>query len=162
MNEQEQQDFENQLRRFPPARLPEQLMARILAAKPCVQSRPEPSSRQPAGLPEWLGVLRWLAPAAVAAVILIAILRPHPMAPARVSPKPLAETAAPIRADDAEVDQKLVSSYDAVAQLPSGEPVRFRVEKWRDQIVLQDTNRGFIVEQTIPRVEVVPVRFETY
>jgi len=84
------------------------------------------------------------------------------MAPARVSPKPLAETAAPIRADDAEVDQKLVSSYDAVAQLPSGEPVRFRVEKWRDQIVLQDTNRGFIVEQTIPRVEVVPVRFETY
>jgi hypothetical protein len=169
MNEEEQQRFEEQLGRFPPARLPEQLMARILAAKPCVQSRPKIQSRQLAGLPDWFRALRWLAPAAAAAVILVGVAR-HERTPAREALEPRHESgdvaargaAAPIRADDAEVDQKLESSYDVVAQLPSGVPIRFRVEKWRDEVVLQDTNRGLIVAQTMPRWEVAPVRFETY
>ena len=64
---------------------------------------------------------------------------------------------APVR-----VDQELVSSYDVVAKLPGGEPVRFRCRKWRDQWSVTDTNRGVEIVQDNPRVEVVPVRFETY
>src|SRR5215475_11710391 len=86
MNDEEQQKFESDLRRFPPARLPEQLMARILAAKPCVQSRLEPKPRQLAGLPGWLGVLRWLAPATAAAVILFAMVWRPAAPPASSSP----------------------------------------------------------------------------
>lgn len=130
---------------------------------------------QPAGLSRWLGVLRWLAPVTAAAVITLLVVRrapppvSRPIKPPRAAqretpPRPAPKTAADValRADEVQLAQKLVSSYDAVAQLPTGELVRFRVEKWRDQIVLQDTNRGVIVAQTMPRVEVVPVRFETY
>jgi len=75
--------------------------------------------------------------------------------------KPL-PAAAGLVADDVQVDQELVSSFDVVAKLPGGEPVRFRCQKWRDQLVVTDKNRGVEIEQSSPRVEVVPVRFETY
>jgi hypothetical protein len=65
-------------------------------------------------------------------------------------------------ADSVKVDEELVSSFDVVAKLPSGEPVRFRCQKWNDQLVVTDTNRGVEITQSSPRVEVVPVRFETY
>ncbi len=122
MNENEHEQFEAELRKFPPARLPEQFMARILAAKPCVQSFPEAKPRQLAGWPDLLGVLRWLAPVTAAAVIALVIWRRE--SPAGPAPAPVgAPKIASIRADGVQVDQKLVSSYDAVAELPSGEPV---------------------------------------
>jgi hypothetical protein len=61
-----------------------------------------------------------------------------------------------------QIDQALVWSFDAVARLPSGEPIRFRCREWMDQVVLSDRDRGVVFEQRAPRVEVVPVRFETY
>ena len=67
-----------------------------------------------------------------------------------------------MKADDVHVDEELVSSYDVVAKLPGGEPVRFRCRQWRDQWSVTDTNRGVEIVQNNPRVEVVPVRFETY
>lgn len=157
MNEQEQEQFERQLRRFPPARLPERFMARILADKPCVQSQPEQRSRQRAGLPDWLGVLRWLAPAAAAAVIVGAFL----MWPRAVR-GPSVSAPVALKADGFQLEQKLVSSYDAVTELPGGEPVRVRVEQWRDKVILKDKDRGLVVEQSAPRYEVIPVRYETY
>jgi hypothetical protein len=60
------------------------------------------------------------------------------------------------------VDQELVSTFDVVATLPGGEPVRFRCRKWKDQLVMTDKTRGVEFEENSPRVEVVPVRFETY
>jgi hypothetical protein len=70
--------------------------------------------------------------------------------------------AAPLKADDVQVREQLVSSFDAVAKLPTGEPVRFRCQKWVDQVVLRDKKRGVVIEQRTPRLEVVPVGFETY
>jgi hypothetical protein len=67
-----------------------------------------------------------------------------------------------LRADDVKIDQRLVSSFDAVARLPGGEPVRFRCENWMDQTVVSDKSRGLVVENSRPRFEVVPVGFETY
>jgi hypothetical protein len=67
-----------------------------------------------------------------------------------------------IKADDVEINQELVSSFDTVARLPGGEPVRFRCQKWMDQTVINDKARGLTIEQRTPRLEIVPVRFETY
>ena len=67
-----------------------------------------------------------------------------------------------LKADKVELDQQLVASFDAVARLPSGQPVRFRCREWADAVVLSDSASGIVVEQRTPRLEVVPVSFETY
>jgi hypothetical protein len=56
----------------------------------------------------------------------------------------------------------LVAAFDAVARLPDGQPVRFRCREWSDGVVLRDSARGIVIEQRMPRLEVVPVSFETY
>jgi hypothetical protein len=78
-----------------------------------------------------------------------------------VNKQPLAG-AAGFKADNVQVDEELISSFDVVALLPGGEPVRFRCRQWRDQLVVTDKNHGVQIQQSSPRVEVVPVRFETY
>jgi hypothetical protein len=161
LNEQEQEKYEAELRRARPARLPEHLMARLQAAKP----GPEPARRTPLqptpGRFVWRSVLRWLAPAMAVAVVALVASRIKFSPESSVEKKPLAE-AFGLKADDVQVDQELVSSFDVVAKLPGGEPVRFRCQKWNDQLVVTDKNRGVEIEQSSPRVEVVPVRFETY
>jgi hypothetical protein len=68
----------------------------------------------------------------------------------------------PLKADSVQIDEQLVGAFDAVGRLPSGEPVRFHCREWMDNVVLRDKTRGVVIEQRTPRVEVVPVRFETY
>ena len=106
----------------------------------------------------WLPlVLRWLAPAAAVLVVGAIVWRAN--LPAGRPPQ---TASAPVRADDVQIDQQLVSTFDTVATLPSGEPVRFRCREWMDEVVLRDSRRGVEVARRVPRVEVVPVRFETY
>jgi hypothetical protein len=76
--------------------------------------------------------------------------------PLSVMPK-----AAP-RTDEIEIDRQLVALFDAVAQLPSGQSVRFRCREWADEVVVRDPARGLVIERRAPRLEVVPVSFETY
>jgi len=56
----------------------------------------------------------------------------------------------------------LVATFDAVGQLPDGEPIRLRCRQWRDEVILRDSARGVVIERQSPRLEVVPVKFETY
>jgi hypothetical protein len=98
---------------------------------------------------------------ALASIVLLVLkLRSH--SDASADKKPLDNVAYGIKADEVQVDQELVSSYDVVAKLPTGEPVRFRCRRWKDQLVVTDKSTGMSIEQNNPRVEVVPVRFETY
>jgi hypothetical protein len=77
--------------------------------------------------------------------------------------RPLAVTVTPpLKADSVQIDEQLVGAFDAVGRLPNGEPVRFHCREWMDNVVLRDKTRGVVIEQRTPRVEVVPVRFETY
>ena len=70
--------------------------------------------------------------------------------------------AAPLlKADKVEIDRQLVADFDAVGKLPSGEPVRFRCQQWMEKVWLRDTAKGVVIEQTTPRLEIVPIRFET-
>jgi hypothetical protein len=61
-----------------------------------------------------------------------------------------------------DIDRQLVSAFDAIAELPGGEPVRFHCRQWSDKMVFHDLDRGITVERSTPRLEIIPVRFETY
>jgi hypothetical protein len=171
MTDRKQENFELQLRQAKPAKPPEDFTARLLAAEPLVKASVESTPFVPP-IPDFLRTLRqslrWLIPA-MAVVLAVTVIwhgsLPSASRPSISAPGLQTGTGAAVpllKADDVKIDQKLVSSFDAVARLPGGEPVRFRCENWMDQVVLSDKSRGLVVENRKPRVEVVPVGFETY
>jgi hypothetical protein len=162
VNELEQNEFEGELRRIKPAAAPEDLLRRLADARPDNRRRAGREERRPAILSPWWLIVRWAG--AVALVVVVASLM---WRSGGTKPRPEAAKLIPIashdlKADGVEVDQSLVSSFDAVAQLPGGEPVRLRVRNWMDNVVLRDTDRGLVIGHSNPRVEVVPVGFEVY
>jgi hypothetical protein len=178
MNGNELERLEAQLRSVSPVRPPAEFLQRLKSetavlvaerrAHTALAARPAQSVRTPAPetvhAPEavaWSSlvplVMRWLVPTAAVLVVGAIIWRAN--LPAGRGP---ATASAPVKADDVRIDQRLVSTYDTVAQLPSGEAVRFRCREWMDEVVLRDSRRGVEVARRVPRVEVVPVRFETY
>ena len=111
----------------------------------------------------WRLLLRWLAPAtAVAGVLALIVLGPSGHGNREHGKQAAAADKQALKADDVEFDQQLVAAFDAVARMPDGQPVRFRCREWTDEVVLRDSARGIVVEQRTPRLEVVPVSFETY
>jgi len=122
---------------------------------------PQPSTCKPR--PSWRLLLRWLAPAAaVAAVVALVVWLPSKRESQQRSNQRSVAAESALKADNVELDQQLVASFDAVARLPSGQPVRFRCREWADAVVWSDSASGIVVEQRTPRLEVVPVSFETY
>jgi hypothetical protein len=168
IKDMEREAFEAELRRLRPGRLPEDLLERFAAVRGCQGSEFERElERSPAATsPAWLSMLgRWLAPALGAAAIVMAAAGWWAWEQARqaASSKAPPKTAAPVlNADSVEFDRQLVASFDAITSLPDGEPVRVRFSEWEDQIRFSDSARGVTVEKRTPRLEVVPVRFETY
>jgi hypothetical protein len=163
VNEHEQDLFEAELRQLQPAKLPEDLAARLAAARlnvAALEAKPSADRRRSA---RWLPLLRWLAPATAAAAATLALVvwlnRPdggRPETPLHaVSPRAL-------QADAVEIDRQLIGAFEAIATLPDGEPVRLRVREWMDEVVLRDTAHGVAVQQRSPRIEVIPVSFETF
>ena len=166
MTDHEQENFESLLRRTKPATPPEDFAARLLAAEPKAGAAVESEPLVPQ-IPDFMrtlrGMLRWLIPATVA--VFVTIVAWHGSSPdgSVTNSRTGVETASSLlKADDVKIDQRLVSSFDAVARLPGGEPVRFRCENWMDQVVLSDKSRGLRVEDSKPRFEVVAMGFETY
>lgn len=167
MNDRDNELLEAELNRLKPARLPETLNARIEQRLSAVstreaEARPTPRAR----VAGWWLWLRWLAPAT--AVVLAALVVMSQGGKHRITtpPAPAASTASnaepALKADQVEVDQELLGSFDAVADLPDGEPVRLRFRQWVDEVTLRDSARGVEVVQRTPRIEVIPVSFATY
>ena len=155
MNNHEPELMEVELRRHKPASPPGELMERLLAvvpARPAARVQSHPRSTY---APEWWRAWRrWLAPISAFAFVAVVSLRQFPWA---VIPPVIGGNT-----DNVQISHTLVSSYDAVGELPGGEPVRFRVREWTDSTVLRDTARRLVVAHSRPRMEVVPVEFETY
>lgn len=168
MTEHELENFERQLRRTKPASPPENFTTRLRAAEPTANAGVESGAAAPsiADFSRRLRLaLRWLLPAsAVALAVLVAWHERQPFGSGPASGSRTSESAASplLKADDVQIDQRLVSSFDAVARLPGGEPVRFRCENWMDQVVVSDKASGLMVENSKPRFEVVAMGFETY
>jgi hypothetical protein len=163
MNDREHEPFEAELRRLKPAEPPEEFMARLAAARPMPRAQSSVRSRAAWQPGVWRVPLRWLAPAMAAAVVAVLLVwQPSKPEAGRPGPPVIAPAKPALKADDVEIDRHLVAGFDAVARLPGGEPVRFRCREWMDSVVLRDSARGVEVEQHTPRLEVVPVGFETY
>lgn len=156
--------FDNELRRLQPARPPAEFMDRLAARRPVAQRAPVTRARPTdAAFQGRVALMRWLAPAMALIAVLVLIAVHVARRGARPAKETMALAEAPAwQADDVEIDEDLVDSFDAIARLPGGETVRFRCREWTDGIVLRDSMSKVVVEQQIPRWEIVPVRFETY
>ena len=164
MNDFDLELFEADLKRLRPARPPEDLLERLEETRPGHHAGGNSVRAGWRMKPNWPAPWGWLAAAGGVAAMLVSLLVWNPQRPTR-RPNDVSNSAqntAALKADKVDIDQQLVESFDAVAQLPNGEPVRFRCSEWRDQIVLRDSARGVVIQRQIPRFEVVPVRFETY
>ena len=177
VNDHDLERIESELRRVRPARPPAAFLQRLKAEAPALvaerrgqaalEAQPAQSEgtraprtvrSEPVAWSAWLRLLlRWVVPAAAVLVIGALVWQARPPSPS--GPQ---TASAPVKADDVQIDQQLVSTFDAVAPLPGGEPVRFRCRQWMDEVVLRDSRRGVEVARRVPRLEVVPVRFETY
>jgi hypothetical protein len=163
--------FEAELQGLKPARPPQDFATRLSRAVAREDQRPKTEDRANSegraasfslAIRQLRWHLRWLAPATVMALAALVVLRSDLLGLRSAAPGIMAAPAPALKADDVKIDSTLVSSYDAVARLPDGEPVRFRCEEWMDEVRLEDSARGLVYSQRVPRVTVVPVRFETY
>jgi hypothetical protein len=163
MNDREFELFEAQLRRLKPSRPPEQFLTRMVDAQTVLPAPRKALSQPNRWADAWWWRLRWLAPVATTAVVVVLLLGRQ----SRVVDPPQSKSAiAPVQpalgADNVEIDRQLVAAYDAVAKMPTGESVRFRCQEWMDQVVLRDSVRGIVIEQRTPHFEAVPVNYDTY
>jgi hypothetical protein len=165
-HKRENERIAEELRRISPAQAPAELMERLReATRTSANAAKRPASRSVPGWAAWLAGWRWaLAAAPVAAAVMVFARMGARPERVPVTGPGKAFTAAPsgIKPNAVEFDHDLVSTYDAVAELPGGEAVRFRCRKWMDDVVWRDPSRGMEIRQSSPRLEVVPVRFETY
>ena len=165
MIEREQKEFEATLRKTRLVKLPEELRSRLLAAAPPKKARSAPPWPALAVL-GWLRVLRLALPAAavvlIAAVIVWRNASPSKSNEAGSKSKSGMLVAGPLKADDVKIEHDLVSSFDTLARLPGGEPVRFRCNQWLDEITFSNKAEGLVLQESTPRLEIVTVGFETY
>jgi hypothetical protein len=152
MNDLELDQFESELRELRPSPMPRPTRERLLASLP---SRPSPKSG-PSG---WHDYLRWLVPATAVAALMLLVLS-HIALFQSAKPR-LASAGPPLKADKVEIDRELLARFDAVGHLPDGRALRFRCAQWRDNVRLSDSAAGLLIERSSPRLEIVPVGFET-
>jgi hypothetical protein len=80
-----------------------------------------------------------------------------------MTPEPSTWASGPaLKVDQVEINRELLGSFDAVAEMPDGEPVRFRFQEWMEAVTLRDSVRGLEVVRYTPRIEVVPMNFASY
>lgn len=154
--------FENELRALKPA-MPEQIAERLRQARLSVdlKSAPATSVRRHFFF-RWYW---WLAPAAAVVIASFFIWSGYhtPASTGHQAASP--DTANAITAAGSggvEVASELVSDFESVTQLESGEPVRFRYLAYVDNVTVEDPRSGVKWQQRSPRVEIVPVRLEVY
>jgi hypothetical protein len=160
MSDSELEILENELKKLKPARLREESLARLAEAR--LEGRASASPSYSGWFEQWRQRLAWLATATAAAAIM-ALVVTRDVTPRAIGQRPAASGANPaLKADKVEVDENLVTAFDAVAQLPDGEPVRLRCRQWMDEVKMSDSARGVSIERKVPRLEVVSVRYDTY
>ena len=160
MMDEEQERLEAALRRTPPATVPTELMERLraaTAAEPAPRIAPRIAPRRALRWTDWFAgwrAMAWATP--VAAMVIIWLTAANSAVDKGSAAPAIAQPNA------VQVGHSLVASFDEVAQMPGGEPVRFHCREWQDDVVIHDDAHGVVVSQSTPRVEMIPVRFEVY
>jgi hypothetical protein len=164
MNAFNPEQFEAELKRLRPAQPAPEMLSRISQELSSQPARAAGNGSTPRPLWSWSWLLRWVVPACALTALCAGFYWKHQATFLAQSPnRHLASSGRPVlKADKVEINCQWVADFDAVAKLPSGEPVRFRCEQWMDKIQWRDSAKGLVIEQTTPRLEIVPIRFETY
>jgi hypothetical protein len=162
MSDLDPESLEQELGKLRPAKPPQELMQRMSAAAPIARRQSLPVRFE--WFSSWRVGLGWAGAATAGILVLIGMNyhAPHREPVHDQVHLALKPATASLIADKVEINQQLLTSFDAVAQLPDGEPVRLRCREWLDAVVLRDSARGVVIERHAPRLEVVPVRFEIY
>jgi len=164
MSENRPESFEAELKRLKPAAAPEDFMSRLALIVPPLPADKKSRSGPVSSAPTWWQLLRWLTPVTAGVALVVATRMGWPSKPVsetNVATQSVASEAA-VKPDAVQIDRQLVTAYDAVAELPGGEPVRFRCQEWMDAVVLRDSASGLLIEQRTPRFEVVAARLDTF
>lgn len=162
--DEEIQNFENELRNLRPAKPRPAPLLRLAQQLEESQRRSiEAATAVPAGS-SWRSVLRWLIPATGAALVIVLVTSGvwHGGLNGDYKEAVAERTPPAIQADQVHIDQELVAAFQTVAESPDGVPIRFELQEWMDRVTFRDTRQGITVERTSPRVEIVPVRYESY
>ncbi len=160
----ELEELEKELAAMRPAPAPESLLNRLRELP--LKSADKTVRRESPGLLELLlNALRPFATAA-AALLLVAACAGWWWQARQVAPVGRTVISAPIdpvlTAKEVDIEQTLIASFETVARLPDGQSVRFRYEEWLDEFRVRDAMRGMVLEKREPRVEIIPIRYETY
>lgn len=164
MSEFDPEQFEKELQTLRPAKPSPQNLAQIRAQ---LRARSAPASQPVRSATfqfRWNLAWRWLVPAsALAAIAGLVLFAQSAARRAETQPQPTAASQQPmLKADKVEIDRRLVADFDTITETPGGQPMRFRCEQWLDRVRLRDSAAGLTIERTTPRIEIVPVRFDTY
>jgi hypothetical protein len=161
MNDRDIERLEIELGKLKPAPPPPALMNR-LAVAPAVKPRSRAAQSGSSARAEVWWRWLWPVPALTAAAALLLLVAGHEFKPLG-PPQDSATGSAPLsRIKDIEFDRQLVTAFDAIAQMPNGQPVRFRCREWTDDVIVRDPVQGIVIERRTPRLEIVPLRIETY
>ena len=162
MNDRDIERLEIELGKLKPAPPPPELMTRLAVApsvKPTSRAARSGSLSRAEVWWRWL----WPVPALTAAAALLLLLVARRESGQLGTPQRSTTGSAPVtRIQDIEFDRQLVMAFDAIAQMPNGQPVRFRCREWTDDVIVRDPVQGIVIERRTPRLEIVPVRIETY
>ena len=160
----EHQNLESELCRLTPAAPPQDFMVRLAAIPSPAQRQPEVRASRVPVADGWRLMVRWLVPVtAGVALVISALLWWLPTTGPKAADPSLPHTAqAATQPNAVQIDRELVAAYDALAELPGGEPVRFRCQEWMDAVTLRDAASGVLIEQRTPRFEVVAARLDTF
>jgi len=152
--------LEQELRSLTPAKPPVEFMERLREQEPRpALQRTAPRAEAPWN---WAHLMRWVVPATALLIVAGFVWFKYSQSHTHKGRSLAVTVSPPLKADSVQIDEQLVGAFDAVGRLPDGEPVRFHCREYMDNVVLRDKTRGVVIEQRTPRVEVVPVRFETY
>lgn len=161
MMQEEQDRLETAWRQIRPAAAPPELLARLRAARPVQPAVVPTPTHAPSTWQQLRTAWRALTVAAPTAAVLLLIwfawapgLTIKPLLPGAIT-----GNSAP---DNVQEGHSLVATFDTIARVPGGAPVRLRYREWQDNIVIHDRAHGMEITQSTPRIEVIPVRFETY
>lgn len=161
MTESEERHWESELRRAAPAPVPAELLEKLRKAA-ASSKRSAGHSLHPFVVLRLVRGWYWAALSSLAIVVcLLAFPALRGSHSKEIAHSP-ASGPAPARLPVVLVDHALVSTYEAVAEMPGGLPVRFQCRKWMDKVEMRDAQGGLVVEQSTPRLEIVPKCLETY
>ncbi|HOW63772.1 MAG TPA: hypothetical protein P5186_08930 [Candidatus Paceibacterota bacterium] len=158
----EEQAFEAELRRLRPAQPPEEVLAQWESAP--LRSDRAGELEQGCRPAFSIGALlrSWYRPAMALLALGLLVAGWRVWVRHESNPIVASNGTAPLVADDVIIDRQLVAAFEGLAELPTGEPIRFTCYEWIDRVTVRDTARGVMIESREPRRELVPASLVTY